>query len=209
MRNIAVAPKVREGLAEDRQVAERAHTLAMRQVTDGFKGELREMTLQAGLGQKLANAWRGETYPKAGVSLDPASWVHTNAPTIMRIFADGGTILPTGGRRYLAIPTANVPFKGKGKLMTPLDVEVAFNQDLIIRHGRAGRLLAFVNVIAAKNNRGFRQATKGRLAQGRAVKLVLMFTLVRSVTLAKRIDPDAVAERWAGRFDALVQANWK
>lgn len=209
MRYAAKAPAFREAFAADRQVAERAHTLGMRALTAGLKGELRDVTRAAGLGEKLANAWRGETYPKATNSLEPASYVWTKAAKIIGAFAQGATITPTDGRRYLAIPTEHVPLKGRGRRMTPVEVEAAFNQDLIVRKGKGGRLLAFVDVIPAKNKRGFRPVTKGRVRQGRTSKLVLMFILVRSVQLGKRIDPDAVAERWAGRFDELVQANWE
>ena len=161
------------------------------------------------MGRRLANTWRGQVFPKSGNSLEPAGYVSTKAGTIIGAFAEGATILPTDGRRYLAIPTNNVPLKARGRRMTPLDVEVSFDQDLIIRKGRNGRKLAFVNVIQAKNKRGWRQGTRRRLAQGRAVKLVLMFTLVPFVRLPKKLDPDAAFLRWAARYDGLVQAHWE
>lgn len=202
------SPDVKAALDADHKALARIHTGAMQDTVTGLVGELRDQVEAAGLGARLANTWRGQTFPKAGDSLDPAGFVWSKAAKIIGAFADGATILPTGGRRYLAIPTDNVPLKGRGRTMTPLEVEVAFNQDLIIRNGRRGHKLAFVNVIAAKNRRGFRAPTKGRLAQGRTAKLVLMFILTPSVVLAKRLDPDAAAERWAAKYDGLVQARF-
>ena len=142
------------------------------------------------MGDRLANAWRGETFPRSRPSLDPAAYVYSRAPKLMDVFTRGATIYPTDGRRYLAIPTDNVPnrrgARGAVAAMTPLDVEVLFNQDLIIRRGRNGHLLAFVSAVPGSRGRGFKPATRGRLAKGREVRLVLMFTLVRQSVIRRR-----------------------
>jgi hypothetical protein len=167
----------------------------------------------AGMGQRLANTWRMKVYPEGGrTSLEPSIVVWTKAPKIVDAFSRGATIYPTGGRRYIAIPTDNVPPALRGRrargqrLMTPEEVEAAFNQDLIIRNGRMGHKLAFVNVVQAKSVRrpGFRRATKGRLAQGREVRLVLMFTFVPQAKLPKKLNPEAHVAEWAGRFRAQI-----
>jgi len=208
MRVTQSPPDLKGALSADFKAIEGIHTDAMRDLVTGFVGELRDDVEGAGLGRRLANTWRGKVFPGGGSSFTPAGFVWSKAAKIVGAFATGATILPTDGRRYLAIPTNNVPLKARGRRMTPVEVEATFNQDLIVRMGRGGRKLAFVNVIAAKNKRGFRAATKGRLAQGRQVKLVLMFILVPAVRIPKRIDPDATFQRWAGRYDALVQSRW-
>ncbi|MFG5121617.1 DUF6441 family protein, partial [Methylorubrum sp. POS3] len=48
----------------DEQIA-RSVTAGMRAVTDGLKEDLRADVREAGLGQRLANTWRGQTFPKA------------------------------------------------------------------------------------------------------------------------------------------------
>jgi hypothetical protein len=202
------APPVTRLLAEDNRRLAKVHTAAMRRVSDGLKEELRTQVEAAGLGTRLANTWRNDTFPSKGASLEPTAYVWSKAPKIIGAFALGATILPLAGRRYLAIPTRNVPLKARGRRMTPLEVEVFFNQDLVIRHGRAGRRLAFVNVVGARNGRGFRPATRGRVAQGREVKLVLMFVLTPLARLRKRLDPDGAAQRWADAYDGLVQAEF-
>ncbi|MEG8016804.1 hypothetical protein [Sphingomonas sp. LR55] len=72
-----------------------------------------------------------------------------------------------------------------------------------------GRLAAkdphFVRDI--RGGRGFRVATKGRSAQGRDPKPVLMFVMVPSVRLPRVLDLDVVAQRWAANFEARFTAQ--
>jgi hypothetical protein len=189
-------PDVRGAFASDVSALKRVHTDAMGDLVGGFKEELRDMVRGAGLGERLAKTWQGKVFAAPGGSLDPAGFVWSKAPTILSAFAYGATIVPLAGRRYLAIPTKNVPFKSRGRRMSPLDVEVAFNQDLIIRRGKQGRLLGFVN------------PTLGRRRRRGLVQLVLMFTFTRLARLAKRFDTDEAFARWAAKYDGLVQTRW-
>lgn len=197
-------------MAEDQAAT---NTAAAAEAGAGLLRSLRGEVVSAGMGQRLANTWRLKVYPEGGrTSLEPSIVVWTKAPKIIDAFSRGVTIYPTGGRRYIAIPTNNVPPALRGsrargqRLMTPEEVEVAFNQDLIIRNGRMGRRLAFVSVVQGRSSRrgGYRQATARRVAQGREVKLVLMFTLVPSAQLPKKLNPARHVDEWGGRFRALV-----
>jgi hypothetical protein len=207
---ISVSPidfhKVVDGIEGD--IAE-ASTGAMRETTPQAQEEFRAQTRGAGLGNGVANAWRDEVYPTSAQSVTPTGYIWSNAPEIIEAFATGATIVPVNGSKYLAIPTKSVP-RAPGrrrKRMSPLEVEIAFNQDLIIRPGKHGHLLAFVNVVRSRNARSWRQATTRRRAQGRAARLVLMFTLVPSVQLAKLLDLDAVAVRWGAAYIAALKAR--
>lgn len=184
-----------------------AMTAAMREGTDLLKADWRGEVIAAGLGNKLANTVRGQTYPAGAASLDPASWVYTKAPVIMDVFDRGATIVPVNGTVRLAIPTANVP-RRRRKRMTPVEVEAYFDQDLIVIHGRGDTLLAFVDVLLARSGRGYRPATRRRLAQGRPRKLVLMFILVRQTRLRKRLDLAGIANRAADRWQGLLERRW-
>ena len=187
-------------------------TAAMRETTPIAKQELRAQVTSAGLGTRLANTWRSEVYPRSSVSLNPGGYIWSNAPDIVDSFNRGATVRPIGSAKYLWIPTKNVPrARGrvnrrgqtiKGGAMSPEEVENAFNNDFQIRRGRNGTLLAFIEVIRARNGRGVRGATKGRVAQGRKVAPVLMFVLRRTVRLPKLLDIEAVADRWADSFSA-------
>nr|WP_281375421.1 DUF6441 family protein [Sphingomonas jinjuensis] len=182
-----------------------AATEAMRETMPLAKQELRDQITSSGLGQRLANTWRGNVYPQSRRSVNPAGYIYSNAPDIVDAFSRGATIRPLAGRRFLAIPTNNVPqtrARGARKQMTPEEVQLAFNQDLFFKRGPNGRVYAFVNAVQSRNRKSFKPSTKGRLAQGRAEKPVLMFVMVPAVRLPKLLDLDAVAAKWTSRFEA-------
>lgn len=193
---------------------EAATTKGVREATTGLKEELREQT-EAVLGRRLAFTWQGNVYPKGGTSLEPAGFVYSKAPKIISLFATGATIRPLNGREYLWIPTAAVPRARGGRggraRMTPEEVERAFNTDIYVRRGRNGNFLAFVDVIKGRSTKrpGYRPATKGRLAQGRRVEALHVFTLVRQVAGRKLLDLTGPAQRWGGQVPALIEKNFK
>jgi hypothetical protein len=143
-------------------------TAAMAEGTELLKRDLRQDVEDAGLGRRLALTWRSNVYPQGGrASLDPAGWVWTKAPKLIEVYEEGAMIRPSNGRHYLAIPSKNVPLKGRGRRMPPLDVETAFNQDLIIRRGhKPGVWTAWINAVAGRTGKGFKPVTKGRLRGG-------------------------------------------
>jgi hypothetical protein len=185
---------------------------AMRETTPIAKQDLREQVTGAGLGTRLANTWRSEVYPKSKPSLSPSGYIWSNAPDIVDSFNRGATIRPFGSAKYLWIPTKNVPrARGrvnrrgqnvKGGAMSPEDVENQFNTDFVIRRGRNGTLLAFIDVVKSLNGKTYRRSTKGRARQGRFAKPVLMFVLRRTVRLPRLLNIEAAADQWADRFSA-------
>lgn len=180
---------------------------AMRDTTPDTARELREQVSSNGLSQRLANAWRGKVYPNDRV--DPAGFVWSRAPEIIDAFIRGATIVPVNGGTYLAIPSDNVPMalgaRGTRRRMTPVEVEAAFDQEMFLKRGRDGHLLLFISAVASRSGKGWRRGTPGRLASGRNVKPVLMFTLVKTVTMPKLLDVDGPADRWAERFAAAFE----
>jgi hypothetical protein len=156
------------------------------------KLRLRQDVLAGGLGQKVANTWRADIYPKSATvrTHAPAVQIYTKAPLIVRAFSQATTIKSKNGI-FLAIPTENTPRKGR-RLATPVEVEAMFNQDLIFIHGRGQQMLAFVDAIKAKSGKGFRKATKKRTKDGRQNELVLMFVMVRQTRLKKRLNTQRI-----------------
>jgi len=190
----------------------KAATEAMRETTKPALTELREQTTSNGLGQRLANTWRDRVYPEQRESMTPTGYIWSNAPEIADGFIRGATIRPVSGGNYLWIPTDNVPrargrvsVRGKnikGGRMAPQEVEAMFGSDFFFRRGRNGTLLAFIDAIRSKNQRGFRQNTGGRRRQGRMSEPVLMFVLRRTVKLPKLLDLKGPGERWGNAFVA-------
>jgi hypothetical protein len=195
---------------------EQAVTGAMIVVADGLKTELREQVTGSGLGQRLANTWRGKRFPEAQPSINSAAYVWSKAPDIIDAYERGPTIVPVNGRKYLAIPTTNCPsrrrgggFGSKGRKASPFEVETLFNTDLKFAKAANGRLIAFIEAVGAKSKRGFRPGTPKRLAQGRAIVAVVMFILVPAVRVRKRLDVEGAANRWADRVPGLIAQHWR
>ncbi|MBM3928821.1 MAG: hypothetical protein FJ335_10235 [Sphingomonadales bacterium] len=196
-------------LKADLEALPRDAKAAMATATGVLKGELRDQVERAGLGRRLATTWQGQVYPENADSLEPSGYVWSKAPNILAAYAQGATIVPVSGQRFLAIPTKNVPLgrrkRGMGssrRPMSPFEVELEFDQDLILRRGRRGTILAFVDVLKGLSRRrpGFRVATPRRLAQGRRRQLVLMFVFAPAVRVAKVLDLQAAGERAARVF---------
>lgn len=189
-------------------------TDAMSDVAAGLKDELLQQVVGAGMSRRLANTWRSKRYPEGRPSASSAAYVWSRAPDIVDAFERGPLIRTVNGRKYLAIPTDNVPARrsgsgGKGSRMSPEQVEIAFNQDLHFAKTSNGRLIAYVEVIGAKNQKGFRPATPQRLASGRKVAAVVMFILVPTVQVRKRLDVEGAANRWADRVAGLIAQHWR
>jgi hypothetical protein len=185
-------------------------TEAMGEATLGLKDELREQMVSAGLG-RIAKTWRSEVYPKAGDSLEPAGFVWSSAPRIVSSFITGETIEPAL-MNFLAIPTKNVPRRvgSRGKAqMGPRDVERSFGQKLIIRPGRNGTFIGYINAVEARSKKrpGYRRATPGRLSQGRSSELVRMFVFTPRARMPKLLKIDAAARRWADQVPSLFDAR--
>lgn len=181
-------------------------------VTDGLKTDLRASVTGAGLGTRLANTWRGQRYPKNRASIDAAAFVFSKAPDIIDAFDRGATIVPLNGKKYLAIPTDNVPGRQRGSgyhgtKMNPFDVETAFNQDLKFIKTRKGTLLAVIDAVKARSGSGVRPVTRGRTRQGRAVQQVVMFIMIPAAHMPKKFDIDTIANKWAANVESLLAEN--
>lgn len=187
-------------------------TGAMREATLGLEQGLRGQVLEAGMGRRLAQTWKGEAYPQGRVSLSPAGYVYSRAPQIIDAFDRGATIRPVNGAQYLWIPTKNVPRMRSRRRMDANEVENHFNAEFIVLRGRNGTLLAYMDLIEAlnvKRRSGWRRDTAGRRKKGRRTEPVLMFVLRRSVKLRKLFDLQGQADHAAARFVDLVSSRWK
>lgn len=211
----AIVGDLRKYMADEIKNAETATMGGMKAAVDGLKGELRQQVVSAGLSQRLANTWRGRVYPEHGKSLEPAGFVWSKAPDIIRSFDEGLTIVPVNGAKYLAIPTENTPprrrgggFGSKGTFANPFEVETIFNQDLKFFRGKNGTVLAYVMAITSKSGKGFRAPTKGRVHQGRKAEPIIMFVLVPSAKMPKLLDVQAAGEKWQGAVAGLVLDAW-
>lgn len=168
---------------------------------DGLRQDVRQQTEDV-LGTKVANAWRGKFFANAGQSSGPAAFVWSKAPKIVDFFSSSRVITPIG--QAFAIPTDNVPRGARGRRLTPIEVEARFNAELQPVRLKTGRIGLFIDVIGGRSG-GLRAASRGRRAQGRQVKKVLMFVLVRSVRSRQLIDLDAIAQKWGAAVASNIE----
>ena len=206
----AISGDLRKIMAEEVKAAEDAVTAGMRQAADGLKAELRRQVTEAGMGQRLANTWRAELYPKGRKSIKAAGFVFTKAPTIIRAF-DQGAVIKSKHGFWLAIPTDAAGKGARGKRMTPGLWEQMHGAWLrfIYRRG-APSLLVADNMRARTGKRGgFAHGSASALRTGRGLATVVMFILVPQVNLKKRLDVDAAAERWASALPDMIVRNWR
>ena len=201
---------LRRILADELTQAETAVTEGMRDATEGLKADLRQQIVGAGLGPKLANTWRSEVYPKNGASLRAAGYVFSKAPDIVSAFEDGAVIRSQKGF-WLAIPT---PAAGKGvggKRMDPGMWERMRGQRLRFVYRSSGVSLLVADNMRARNGKrgGFAKGSNSAQRSGNGLASVVMFILVPQVSLRKRLDVAAAAQKWIDAVPDLVIRNWR
>ncbi|UAK24186.1 DUF6441 family protein [Sphingomonas nostoxanthinifaciens] len=206
---------------------------AMRRAGEGMKDDLRDQMLAAGFSDRFSKTWQDKVYPSAGSSLTPAALVFSKAPGIVDAYARGVTIIAKAGRRLLAIPTDDTPRKGSGgqarqpRAKTPREVEAQFGRRLRFvpaksaqgSHARNGTTRGAVgyllmdNLVARKETGRFRKASVRELAgtsrnKARQVQAVVMFVLVASVRIPKKLDLQTVLDRAAATLPQLLAEEW-
>jgi len=198
-------------LADELKAGEAAVTAGIREATEGLKLELRQQILGAGLGQRLANTWRGEVYPKGQKSLRAAGFVYSKAPGIVRAYDEGAVIRSKNGT-WLAIPTPAAGKYGDGRQkMTPGLWERRHGARLkFVYRTRGPSLLVAENQRARSGKRGgFAKASETALKSGRGLASVPMFILVPQVSIRKRLDVAGAANKWLAALPGLVVRNWR
>lgn len=186
----------------------------VQEATDGLKSDLRTLVRPV-LGQRAANAIRGDVFPKRAsvLTLTPAGtvWIRwRRGEEVLAALQTGATIRARGGD-YLAVPTENVPKtprgRGGGRRFTISEVEQRFGQIIWIPGPRPGQLLAAVR--ASRTKRGFRALrSNARASTRRRAELVVMFILVPQVQMPRRLNFEGPARRWQKAVPALVARNF-
>lgn len=210
---LALTGNLKREMERELAAAEKAVTAGVRTATAGLKGELRAQVRRAGLGNRLANAWRGQDFPRAGTSLGAKGFVFTRAPRLIEAFAKNTTIRANRGV-FLAIPTDAAPKRGVGgrKISPETFPEHRFGPLRFVSRGR-GRpaLLVVDNVRVGRTGRvgalTSQRKNTGRFTRTTGRSTVAMFVLVPQVRLRKRLDADRAARFWTGRLGELIVRN--
>ena len=182
----------------------KAVSVTMAQAGTGLKSAWRAQITGAGLGLRLANTIRAQTYPKGRNSLDAAALVWSNAPVIIGAH-DTGPLIRSASGFWLAIP---LPAAGKalgGKRITPGIWEQKTGLRLRFVYRSRGPSLLVADAVRL-NTRG--QAAVSKSKTGRGQVTAPIFLLVRQVKLPKRLDLARDAERALAAIPGSIVRNW-
>ena len=202
--DIRFAPDLVALMRGEVTAGQKAVSTAMTQAGANLKSAWRAQITGAGLGQRLANTIRSQTYPKGRNSLDAAALVWSNAPVIIGAH-DTGPLIRSGNGFWLAIP---LPAAGKalgGKRITPAMWEKKTGLRLRFVYRSRGPSLLVADAVRL-NTRG--QAAVSKSKTGRGQVTAPIFLLVRQVKLPKRLDLARDAERAQAAIPGLIVANW-
>ena len=183
---------------------QKAVSVTMAEAGAGLKSAWREQITGAGLGQRLANSIRSQTYPKGRNSLDAAALVWSNAPVIIGAH-DTGPLIRSGNGFWLAIP---LPAAGKalgGKRITPGMWEKKTGLRLRFVYRSRGPSLLVADAVRL-NTKG--QAAVSKSKTGRGQVTAPIFLLVPQVKLRKRLDLARDAERAQAAIPGSIVRNW-
>ena len=105
-------------MATEIKAGEKAVSAAMREAGTGLKSDWRAQITGAGLGRRLANSIRSQTFPKSSNSLNAAALVWSKAPEIIGAH-DTGPLIRSKNGFWLAIPLPAAGKSTRGGRITP------------------------------------------------------------------------------------------
>ncbi|MBL4543665.1 MAG: hypothetical protein JKP97_18040 [Rhodobacteraceae bacterium] len=198
-----ITPDLVVAMAAEVKAGEKAVTAAMREAGTGLKTAWRSQITGAGLGRRLANSMRSQTYPKTGESLNAAALVWSKASVIVGAH-DTGPLIRSKDGFWLAIPTEAAGRGLRGGKITPGEWERRRGLRLRFVYRRHGPSLLVAE--GRLNSRGLGVASRSKTGRGRTT--VPIFLLVPQVKLPKRLDLERDAERALDSVPGLIVANW-
>jgi hypothetical protein len=201
--NLNRKPDLVAVMAAEIKAGEKAVSAAMREAGTDLKSAWRGQITQVGLGRRLANSIRSQTYPKAGDSLKAAALVWSKAPEILGAH-DAGPLIRSRDGFWLVIPTAAAGKGLKGGRITPGEWERRRGLRLRFVYRRRGPSLLVADGWLI--GRGLGVASRSKTGRGKAT--VPIFLLVPQVKLIKRLDLARHAERAQAVVPGMIVANW-
>ncbi len=201
---IDVTPDLVAMMRAEVAAGQKAVSATMAQAGASLKSAWRGQITGAGLGQRLANTIRSQTYPKGRNSLDAAALVWSNAPAIIGAH-DTGPLIRSDSGFWLAIP---LPAAGKamgGKRITPGMWEQKTGLRLRFVYRSRGPSLLVAEAVRL-NTRG--QGVVSRSKTGKGQVTAPIFLLVRQVKLPKRLDLARDADQARARVPEMIVENW-
>lgn len=196
---------LRLSMAEEVRIGKMAALGAVTGVAAAIKADWRGQIVSAGLGRRLGNTVRSETYPKGLGSLNAAGLVWSNAKHIVGAF-ERGVEIRARNARFLAFPLPTAGLKQIGKRITPDEWERRKGRRLkLVRTSRGGFLL----IDDGTPIRGPATFGRGGPKRGFRNRATAIFVLTPRVNLKKRLGLMASADRIAGQMGARLVSGWR
>ncbi len=202
--DISFTPDLVAMMRAEVAAGQKAISVTVAQAGADLKSAWRGQIIGAGLGQRLANTIRSQTYPKGRNSLDAAALVWSNAPEIIGAH-DTGPLIRSANGFWLAIP---LPAAGKalgGKRITPGMWEQKTGLRLRFVYRSRGPSLLVADAVRL-NTRG--QAAVSKSKTGRGQVTAPIFLLIRQVKLPKRLNLARDVERAQAAIPGSIVRNW-
>ena len=202
--NVSFTPDLVALMRAEVAAGQKTVSTTMTQAGASLKSAWRAQITGAGLGQRLANTIRSQTYPKGRNSLDAAALVWSNAPVIIGAH-DTGPLIRSSNDFWLAIP---LPAAGKalgGKRITPAMWEQKTGLRLRFVYRSRGPSLLVADAVRL-NTRGQAAVSKSKTGRGQVTAPIVL--LVRQVKLPKRLDLSRDAERAQAGIPGSIVRNW-
>jgi len=207
--DVKFAPDIVALMRAEVAAGQKAVSTTMAQAGASLKSAWRTQITGAGLGQRLANTIRQQTYPKGRNSLDAAALVWSNAPVIIGAH-DTGPLIRSASGLWLAIPTRIARLSGgiRARKLTPGEWERKNNRRLeyVYQKGK-NALLVDVGNAPIKDQVMGRNGVH-RTARKSKKRYEVIFILVRQVKLPKRLDLARDAERAQAAIPGSIVRNW-
>lgn len=200
---IAFDPDIVALMQAEIAAGEKAVSAAMREAGTSLKSDWRAQITGAGLGRRLANSIRSQTFPKSSNSLNAAALVWSKAPVIIGAH-DTGPLIRSRDGFWLAIPTPAAGKSIRGGRITPGEWERRTGLRLRLIYRRRGPSLLVAE--GRLNTKG--RAVASRSKTGRGLTTVPIFLLVPQVKLRKRLDLARDAQRAVDGVPGRVVAKW-
>lgn len=200
---LTISPDLIAVMAAEISAGEKAVTKAIRQSGTDLKAAWRGQITGAGLGRRLSNSIRSQSYPKSGDSLQAAALVWSKAPVIVGAH-DAGPLIRSKNGFWLAIPTPAAGKGLKGGRITPAEWERRRGMRLRFVYRRRGPSLLVAD--GRLNSRGLGVASRAKTGRGRST--VPIFLLVPQAKLAKRLHLARDAEWVQAAIPGRIVANW-
>ena len=192
-------------LSDELKAAEQAAGASVHKAGLEIKADWRKQIVNAGLGTRLSQTIRSQTYPRDKESLRSASLVWSNAPHIISAH-DEGTVIKTAGGHFLAVPQPAAGYASTAKKRwTPKEWERRHGLELRPVRLRTGLILLVADK-ARITKKG--RAVMSKAKTGRNQVTAIIFVLVPQIRLKKRIDLQRSVEPISSKVPGRIVRRW-